>query len=72
MMLSGLRWQKCESCPTKFLVLAESVRRECIRCEQKRKRRKHMAKESRRWHRDKRDQRHAAGRDRASRVREKE
>jgi hypothetical protein len=50
MMLSGLRWQNCESCPAKFLVLAESERRECIRCEQTRKHLKRRAKESERWH----------------------
>lgn len=51
MMLSGLRWQKCESCPAKFLVLAESTRTVCIACD--RKRLKRRARGSKRWHADK-------------------
>jgi hypothetical protein len=53
MMLSGLRWQKCASCPAKLLVLIESERLECIRCEQERKQAERRAKESRAWHEEK-------------------
>jgi len=49
-MLSGIRWQKCASCPRTFAVLTESERRECLRCEQKRKRLKHRHKQSKLGH----------------------
>ncbi len=50
MMLSGLRWQKCESCPTKFLVLAESGRKRCHRCERARQAMRRRARQSKLWH----------------------
>lgn len=53
-MISGIRWQRCESCPAKFLVLAESERRECLRCERERKMLKRRGRESKRWHRERR------------------
>ena len=53
MMLSGLKWIKCASCPKAFAVLLESERRECIRCEQDRKSRKRREKESKQWHQGK-------------------
>jgi hypothetical protein len=40
MMLSGLRWQKCKSCPRKFAVLIGSMRIECLTCERKREKRR--------------------------------
>jgi hypothetical protein len=36
-MLSGVRWQKCKSCPRNFAVLVSSARSECLPCEHKRK-----------------------------------
>jgi hypothetical protein len=53
MMISGLKWVKCEAWPAKFLVLAESERRKCLRCEQERKRLKRLRRESRSWQRSK-------------------
>jgi hypothetical protein len=55
MMLSGIRSQKCASCPRTFAFLLESERRECIRCEQDRKSRKRRQKESKSWHEEKRE-----------------
>ena len=52
-MLSGIRWQKCASCPKTFAVLLESERRECFRCEQERKRLKRRQKEAKHWHQGK-------------------
>jgi hypothetical protein len=52
-MISGLRSQKCVSCPAKFLVLAESERRECLRCEQKRQSLKRRQMQSKLWHKGK-------------------
>jgi hypothetical protein len=54
MMLSGPKWVKCISCPKRFAVLAESERRECIRCEQERKQAERRANESRAWNVEKR------------------
>ena len=56
MMISGLRWEMCESCPAKFLVLAESTRRECIPCGQARKRAERRVNESRGWSAEKRSE----------------
>ncbi len=53
MMISGLRSQNCISCPAKFLVLLDSTRRECLRCEQKRQRLDRRRKESKSWHANK-------------------
>ena len=53
MMISGLRWQTCQSCPAKFLVLTESTRTRCLDCEQKRESLKRRHKEAKRWHKDK-------------------
>jgi hypothetical protein len=53
-MISGLKWVSCQSCPAKFCVLAKSERRECIRCEHERKRAERRANESRAWHAEKR------------------
>jgi hypothetical protein len=53
MMLSGVEWRECKTCPKRFLVLVESERTECLECGRKRKRAERRANESRAWHAEK-------------------
>jgi len=40
MMISGLKFVRCDDCPKKFAVIAESRRNRCLDCEYQRRKAK--------------------------------
>jgi hypothetical protein len=55
MKLFGLKWMTCADCPKRFLVLEESQRVRSLARDAKRKATNGKVRESKRWSRDKRD-----------------
>lgn len=58
MMLSGIEWRNCDTCPRRFAVLCGVVRHTCPDCESDKKAMERKSAERQRWHRSKFPQRH--------------